>query len=822
MQDSDVRHPRSRLGRRLRAADRRREGVGVSPGMRLIDRIRAWLRIYDADERTAARFRAAQLQAVLSLTPLSAFANMTNAAVIAIRYLSEPDRDLVLSWAVMVMALSLSSMVAWYRIKAAGGLRTVSERGLRSASRNAMVYGAIWGLLPVLVFPVEQGQLLLVVVCAGMVAGGGMALATVPAAATGYMAILTAGCMIGMFRAGIDAYWDLFALTVVYLLVISATARNGARVFGARLMAEAEAERQRELVDVLLREYETDSRDWLWETDAHGALRRVAPRLAQAFFRTADDLSGMPFLDVLASVQRPASGLLAGQVDVIEQLNYMFQQRRPFRDQVIEVAPNGVQSWWSVSGKPLFGANAQLVGWRGICSDVTSTKQAEQTLRLLARQDSLTGLANRYHFRDRLLAAVDRARAGESTLALLYLDLDNFKAINDSLGHSTGDGVLMAVAERINRRLDRSCLLARLGGDEFAVLLENADTERAEGLGMILIEELSRPFVVDSEGLERHVGCSIGIALAPAHADEPESLLRCADVALYAAKTAGRGTVKVFSAVMDEVAQRRHQIQNDLRSALAGNELELHFQPQIATSSETVRGFEALLRWPRCKLGPISPDDFIPLAEESGLMVSLGRWVLHEACYAAREWDDESLRVSVNVSANQFLRSNIVEDVERALRETGLAPGRLELEITESLFLHDSETLRGRMSALRQLGVSLSLDDFGTGYSSLAYMRRFPLDRLKIDRAFVRQMTQDRAVFAVVAAIVRLAEALGLETTAEGVESNIELDMLRELGCSEVQGWLFASAMPQAQIAAFLREMGSTSAVAADVLGSGS
>jgi diguanylate cyclase (GGDEF)-like protein len=415
-----------------------------------------------------------------------------------------------------------------------------------------------------------------------------------------------------------------------------------------------------------------------------------------------------------------------------------------------------------------------------------------------------------------------------SACAVFFLDLDNFKNVNDSLGHGVGDLVLQTVAQRLQTTVRSNDLLARLGGDEFALISYGEDSgNRAGQLAQRLLDTFMKPCVINGKALQ--VDCSIGIALAPEHGDDPETLLKNADMALYAAKSAGRHTFRFYEAGMEIIAQQKLHLLNDMRSALEEHastsrllhknftedlvwpqtpirgQFEIFFQPQIKLASRQIVGFEALIRWHHPELGLISPAQFIPLAEESNLIIPIGTWVLVEACKYAAKWQSD-WRVAVNLSAVQFREGNVVDVVRWALQVSRLAPERLELEITESLLIHDNLAAQQTLTALSQLGVRIALDDFGTGYSSLAYLRRFPLNKLKIDRSFVMALTQDESALAIVNAIIRLAEALKLDTTAEGIESLREAEILRSCGCSDAQGYHFGRPMPLQDAMAFARE----------------
>jgi len=437
--------------------------------------------------------------------------------------------------------------------------------------------------------------------------------------------------------------------------------------------------------------------------------------------------------------------------------------------------------------------------------DVTERRQAEAKIVHMARHDALTNLPNRVLFREQMEQALSRVDRDES-IAVLYLDLDRFKGVNDTLGHPIGDALLCAVTERLARLRRGTDTVARLGGDEFAILqVGSAQPTGATALANRIIETVAEPF--DIEGHQIVIGTSIGVALAPGDGDEPDQLLKNADMALYRAKADGRGMYHFFQPEMDAQMQARRVLELDLRKALAAGEFVLHYQPKIDLATNQVGGFEALLRWNHPTRGMVSPAEFIPLAEEIGLIVPLGEWVLKEACSEAARWDNK-LSVAVNLSAAQFRNSTLVLPVISALGASGLAASRLDLEITETVLLQDTASVLESLHQLRDLGVHISMDDFGTGYSSLSYLRMFPFDRIKIDRSFVAELGKNNECVAIIRAVVSLGGSLGMETTAEGVETAQQLAILRSEGCTEVQGFLFSRAVPANELPALLQRLG--------------
>ncbi|HPR06605.1 MAG TPA: EAL domain-containing protein, partial [Denitromonas sp.] len=479
-----------------------------------------------------------------------------------------------------------------------------------------------------------------------------------------------------------------------------------------------------------------------------------------------------------------------------------FSSGRPFREALVPIVLDAETRWWSLTAKPLTDAHHTPTGWRGVGTDVTQALAAQREVQRMAHFDGLTGLSNRNHFHESLSRVEEHAADSSPGALLLCLDLDNFKAINDSFGHSFGDGLLRVVAQRLLGRTRRTDVVARLGGDEFAIIRWGQVTpEDAEELASRIIASLSDPCEVD--GIRVKIGTSVGIAMAPKDGQSGDQLLKNADIALYAAKFDGKGRFRFFDYEMDTRARRRLFLEHELRGALQRDEFHLAYQPIFSIATGRICGCEALLRWRHPRLGLIDTQECISVAEDSGQIESIGEWVLNAAIRDAAGWPD-SVRLSVNLSLAQFINPALCDTILKLLRTHGLPANRLELELTESIFLRDTTDTEGHLRALRAAGIRIALDDFGTGYSSLAYLRTLPLDRIKIDRAFVQAITVHPETAAIVRAIVAIAQALHMDTCAEGVENSAQLTMLRTEGCDTVQGFALAEPMPPSALAAFL------------------
>ena len=569
-------------------------------------------------------------------------------------------------------------------------------------------------------------------------------------------------------------------LSLILLFYSVAGARSFITTGRKRLRLEAQSLKAQHFVD----EFESSGRGWFWETDYLGTLSYVSQQLADDFQSRPEDLLGRQFTDLL-SVDTGAS-------DVVEErktLGFHLSARFPFSDVVVRPASDQ-DVHWSLSGNPIFDERGRFLGFRGIGTDLTEQRRSEREISRLARFDSLTGLPNRGMMRQTLDEALRNATHRQKGCSIFMIDLDRFKNVNDTLGHPVGDALLRQVADRLKSVMGNHGQVGRLGGDEFqAVLPGIVDVGLLESLARTLIEQISRPYSI--EGHKVTIGASVGLAIGDPGRASADAMVRNADLALYAAKAAGRGKHCFYQPSMHSEAAERQILENDLRQAVERGELSVAYQPIVHAAGEEISGFEALVRWQHPTRGPISPDLFIPLAEEAGLIGKIGEWVLRTALEEAAQWPDH-VRISVNLSPLQFNDPNVVAMVAGHLTQTGVRAERLELEITEGVFLAEGETTDDTFAKLKALGVRLALDDFGTGYSSLGYLKKAPLDKIKLDQSFVRgaASTVHRNA-AIIRAIVTLAETLGMDTCAEGVETHDDLQLIRELGVSMVQGYIF-------------------------------
>jgi len=751
------------------------------------------LAVYSAGDRDSAEIRAAHLNSVIRLTPYTMAANIGNGALVVWAFRDDVSIGM-LAWLALLYLLCLFALLGWWRGRRR--VRTMaSPAAIRHANVHANLLALVWAALPICWFAhaSSQQQLLVVALVTGMLAAGAFVLSPLPVAAVVFVVIFAASGIIACWQTGDHIFVAVGVLQTIYALIVILGTLAASRKATALLRSQAESKRQERMMTVLLHDFEQNAAEALWETGIDGCVAHHSPRLATLLGLDEARLREQPFLALLGQIGADVAHLRA-----------TMDGERPFKElRLSAVAAHGPRHW-SINGKRLVTEDGRTAGWRGVIADVTEQVMAQERLQHLAHTDSLTGLANRFTLHGALRAAIAQHRL----VALLALDLDHFKLVNDTLGHAAGDKLLQTVAARLLACRRETDLVARLGGDEFAVLVLadiGGDGDIDVGaLSQRLIDVLEEP--VELGGRALRASASIGVApmtagpgAGQASADD---LLVHADIALYAAKKAGRARYATYSSDLGDRNRRSVMIEQELRQAVQRGELELHWQPKVDIESSRVVGAEVLLRWRHPQLGSVAPIEFIPIAERSGAIREIGMWVLHEACRVTAA-QLPGLTVSVNVSPAQLHDDEFTAGVRDALHASALDPFRLELEITESVFIDDVDGALQRLHSLRALGVRVALDDFGTGYSSLAYLRRFPFDTLKIDRAFVNELMNSIDTRAIVQMISQLAVTLNMRTVAEGVESASQLSVVSSVGCDEVQGWLISPACPIDEFLAF-------------------
>ncbi len=627
-----------------------------------------------------------------------------------------------------------------------------------------------------------------------------------PLASVVYITVLGFGAAVGLAYAG---WWELAAVSVLSAALGSQGAVESARAAFTARIAEAGMEEKSQVVSLLLREYEESAADWLFQLDTSRRLRQVSPRLAYALRRDPKSIEGESLIQLISG-----NAWISGRFPPsLHELADRLKSGQSFSNLTVEVSIEGERHWWELSATPIFDESGRHAGFRGVGSDVTAQRESSEKIAFLARYDTLTSLPNRLMVNEALSDALTYAEKWRTRCAFLMIDLDRFKSVNDSLGHMVGDRMLAQVAARLKTIIGEGETCGRLGGDEFGIVIRDAsDKSRIEAVATALIEKLSEPYKIENHIL--YVGASVGSAIGPRDGKSVEELMRNADLALYRAKDSGGGEHRGYEPSLHALAEERRQLEFALRGALKNDEFSLQYQPVVDAHTHEVVSFEALARWNNADHGAVSPAKFIPLAEETRLIVPIGKWVLNEACNeAAKAWPSH-IKVNVNVSPEQLIEPDFATTVVQALARSGLAAERLEIEVTESIFLRDANIARKALERVMALGCSVALDDFGTGYSSLGYLRKLQFSTIKIDRTFVQGASQSAAEsLAIIRAVVAMADSLGMTTTAEGVETSEEAELIRNLGCTKIQGYYFGRPM-QAEDASkmFGREGGRQSA----------
>jgi len=751
--------------------------------------VRALLGLYDpADSTNWAPIRAAQLNAGGQLALFLVAANVIAAALVFMILSAHAPRWQLESWSALVAAVAVS--VALRRL-AARSRTNATLQDVRKTLRDGIALGLVWSV-PVLAYGSRVGvgtAFALWIVLSLLMTASAVAIAALPLATIAFLAILgaTVGAMLWLVSGGPLLACAAWFFTV--LLILGCTNRAKALVI-IRANEIALAERD-ETVSLLLREFEDKAADWLWETDAARRVVRASPRFAYAVGHDPISINGLPFVQVLAGPTWEGGNFSAGLRNLADKL----KSREGFRDLLLPVQVQGEERWWEIAASPRFDEEGRFMGFRGVGSDVTEARASADKINRMARFDTLTGLPNRLMINETLARAMAEADKWKGRCAFLMIDLDRFKAVNDTLGHPVGDKLLSRVSERLGQLMSDNDTIGRLGGDEFAVVVRDAsDEHRVELLAQAVIELLTRPYQVGDNTL--YIGASIGIAFGPRDGKTAETLIRSADLALYRSKDAGGGVYHVYEPQLHIEAEERRVLEMALRKALERGEMHLNYQPVVAADTGELTGFEALLRWTHPEYGVISPAKFVPLAEDARLIPPIGEWVLRTACAEAAQWPGRT-RVAVNVSPQQLHNPQFVTVVASALASSGLSPERLEIEVTESVFMAEGTCAARVLEQILDLGVKLSLDDFGTGYSSLGYLSRTRFSSIKIDRSFVQGASKGvKEAIAIIRAVVALAQSLGMATTAEGVETEEEHVMVQNLGCTKVQGYYFGRPLP--------------------------
>jgi len=746
-------------------------------------------------DRISRAVRQSQIDALIRLVPATVAVQILVAAVMVVGLRDTTDNFQLGLW------FGAALLLCFMRGVRAVRLRHDPEYAERYPPRTGAIcllislLAALWLVPPLYWFDAAAPaqQIFICVTMAALVSAGSITLVSLPQAAILYVGMLSIGC--ATLTLKLDSP-SMFGLVIVYATVLMFNVLTTARQFIAHSRDRIELREQGEIIQ-LLRELEATGSGGLWELDGDLRIVKMSHELLSAMRLREEQIIGLHYtrlLDPAGQIANLSTGMRALFRDLDNGI--------PFRDRAIPSADR--ERWWSISGKPIHDEKGQLVGWRGVASDITEARLSGSDSVRAARTDPLTGLANRLLVRELLEEAVMRQWEVQSGCALLLVDLDRFKLVNDTLGHAIGDQLLVEVGRRLELAMGEGGRVGRIGGDEFAIVWSaGCDRNQLAAVADQIIADLSKSFTIGAATL--HVGATIGIAVCPDDGILEEQLMRSADLALYRAKEAGRGGHAFFERYMFDQAEDHRLLEQDVREALSSNGLALAYQPIIDAKTGEVVAREALLRWRHPKRGDISPDQFIPIIEDAGLIHQIGDWVIREACAEAVRWDGQ-MRVAVNISAAQLTGAGLAKTVLGALAATRLEPSRLELEVTESVFLGDDAATLASLERLRALGVRLVLDDFGKGYSSFGYLSRAHFSKIKIDQSFVRGAAEGaKECVAIVNAILALARGLDVETTAEGVETEGQAEVMRQLGCSQLQGFHFGRPVPANELQEGLR-----------------
>ncbi len=744
-----------------------------------------------------SKIMSQQVNAIFRSVPVMMLINIIGMVSVLLLSAKNGEIPYLEIWATILVEAAVLSLWAWWQWTQKAFRSDLPHKTVGRIIVVAVIFGSIWGILPALLLANGDSSQWYLIGAAtiGIVATTGIALSAIPLAVAGFMTPLVMSFPIYLMQESSATSLTLAFLLLVYVAFSILASLAYSKTLVGHTLSRERLEEQKTVIGLLLKDFEENSSDWLWETDANYCIKNASHRFVTATSLTEEELNGSNIISFARATSEELNLTVSAFVESIK-------HKLTFRDMTIPVVINGQHFWWSITGKPVYDIDGNFSGFKGVCSDISVQKKAEDRVRFLAHHDALTGLYNRTQFSEQLTQQVSHLERYGTPFSVLYVDLDGFKAINDSKGHPAGDKLLTEVGNRLNRQIRDSDILARIGGDEFAIIVTQSEDANADAqIAQRVIDSISEPFDIDGETV--FVGASIGIARAPLNGTQPDQILRNTDLALYRAKESGKGVYQFFEPGMDSHALERRTLESELRDALENHEFILNYQPLVDAKTKKPTGFEALIRWDHPIRGIISPAEFIPLAEKTGLIVTIGKWVISQACKTAKNWPDE-YTVAVNLSAQQFNTDDIVKTVRDALEDSGLEPGRLELEVTESLLIEQPDEVVETLQELKALGVVIAMDDFGTGYSSLAYLMKFPFDKMKIDRSFVVAMDTDIAARDILKTIGSLGESLKMEITVEGIETQDQVNFLSSMPCHHLQGYYFARPLMQNDIPGYL------------------
>ncbi len=728
--------------------------------------------------------RAAQVSSIRELTNVSILACLLNVMVLVLSFSQTGMGRAVFAWGgVMCLVLGYMAFSAYRRrVKSRQQGDKENQTDIAAFVRAATILGVLWGLIALAIIPFSDsiGMTASGMLLVGTMFGGVLLIGRIPDAAMGLVIPIIAGVLVGFQLQQDPRNTLLSVMTLSYMGVLYFASRLAYGQFAQQQLSQIAMEEQTELIGLLLRDFEETTKDWLWQTDANGVL---IERNESSDLEVGSD-NRMPSGEKLLS-------LLASS-DERSELKQALRDQRPFRDLTVRLKRDEAREWWSFSGKPVF-AKGEFNGFRGVASDVTKSKITEDRMAFLAHYDPLTKLPNRETLTDELKILSLEAHRSADNHVLIWLDLDNFKWVNDTMGHHAGDALLQGLGDRLRNVVGPNGLMARISGDEFAVVLPfSHDTSLPTRLDEVC-NMLGEPYQLWGSSILCRA--SMGVKRLPNGPFDVEEALKHADMALYSTKGRQKGTWTLFDKSLEDKAQTMRQLETDLNNAIEGNEMRVFFQPLVDATTHEVVGCETLLRWQHPHKGLLSPGAFIEFAEDTGVITRIGDWVLRQALYEAQRFPDH-IKIAINLSPLQLHSESLVPTIVNSLATNGIAPNRVELELTESVLMTDTKYTLEKLRQLKDIGVRIALDDFGTGFSSLSYLRQFPFDKLKIDKSFTDDLDTSKDSRAITQATLQLAKALGMHTTGEGVETMRQGEFLRDNGCNELQGYFFSRPQP--------------------------
>lgn len=758
------------------------------------------LRNYANSDVAASRLRKAQIHRVIAVNPLMVLATYVNALAIMIHFWgTEFSTSAILFMAPLLFLVSYNAYGV-YQFKSRAMPDFVGTKAIEKVTLICLVTSALWGISFVGLFLPEDGipDFIVSAVIAGMLGGGAVAMSFVPSALLAYVVPIAVLTTIAIFsNNSIDASL-LGILFLIYCFILVRAGIVFAKNLAKSVCKDLEQQKNADTISILLNEYAEGASDWLWEIDSTGRMTHGVENFSAAI---GTDISSWHF--EFENVHKAFSNNEMLVQENLETIQKAFAARVPLQEVTFGVGPNhDSMVWIEVSGKPLFDAAENFTGYRGFAKNRTDEVYDQKNIQFLAANDAMTGLLNRSSFFGKVDDVFANVEEKNAQFAILYIDLDGFKRINDSKGHSVGDEVLVEVSKRLRATIGETAAIARLGGDEFAAMVElDLKKDSLDVIATSILASVSKP--IQCKIQEVCLSASIGISLIGKDGTDTHSVIGAADTALYQAKYAGRHCYRIFEQSMNEQVHKMNAMREALDKDLDKGALKLVFQPFYRSSDKSLAGFEALARWEHEEFGFVPPDVFIPLAEQTGLINKLGDWALREGCYIASYWPPH-MKLAVNVSVPQFQQEGFIDRLECILQETQMEASRLELEITEAVFADDPDAIMEKISKIKRLGVSFSLDDFGTGFSSLMYLIKFPFDKLKIDRTFLQQAEREENARKVLQTIATLGAQLKMETTIEGIENAEQLPMISELNCTYLQGYYFGKPQRVIDIGSFI------------------